>query len=114
MLGVEELTGDRMKREAIFSASQPSTSKALSSSRRWLAFGMAASWCSRIEMRSISGVAVSLTDPVSVTQPVPTSDRSISTSKFEASTVTTLAIDRIDPVATNIDFTVSAVRGSTR
>ena len=94
-------------------ASQPSTSKALSSSRRWLAFGMAESSCSGIEMRSIVGVPVSTCGPVSVAQPEPTSVWSISTSNDVASTATTCATERNDEVLFRTDLIVSEVCGST-
>ncbi|OIQ64521.1 hypothetical protein GALL_539290 [mine drainage metagenome] len=71
---------DRANLSAIRLANQPSMSNALSSSSRWLAFGIALSSFSAIEIRSICGVAVSAIAAVSDAQPVPTSVWSISTS----------------------------------
>ncbi len=63
----------RLNLSAMRCASQPSTSKALSSSSRWLAFGSALSSCSGIEMRSTCGVPVSVRAAVSLAQPAPMS-----------------------------------------
>ena len=70
----------RLKRSAMRSASQPSTSKAASSRMRWLDCGLAESSCSGIETRSICGVPVSDAAAVSLAQPEPISLWSISTS----------------------------------
>ena len=70
----------RANLSAIRPASQASMSKAESSSRRCEAFGSAESSCSWIAIRSMVGVPVSVTYPVSVAQPEPTSPWSISTS----------------------------------
>jgi hypothetical protein len=84
----------RANLSAIRVASQPSMSKAASSSSRCDALGSADSSCSGIEMRSICGVSVSAVAVTSSDQPAPTSVASIRTSKEVASTVTTLAIAR--------------------
>ncbi len=65
-------------------------------------------------MRSITGVAVSTALAVSVAQPVPTSVRSMMTSKLIASTFTTLAIARIDAVDRSTDMMRSDISGATR
>ena len=89
-------------------------SKALSSSSRWLAFGIAASSCSGMVIRSICGVAVSLSAAVSLAQPEPMSVLSTSTSNEVASTLTTLAIWRSEAVERSTPRIVSEVCGSTR
>ena len=89
-------------------------SNALSSSKRCDALGSADSSCSGMVMRSICGVSVSETEPLSVAQPAPTSVWSTSTSKVVASTFTTDAIERTEAVTFSTDFTVFAVCGSTR
>ncbi len=104
----------RLNLSAIRCASQPSTSKAVSSSRRWLAFGSAESSCSGIEMRSTCGVPVSATEAVSVAQPAPMSVWSTSTSKALDSTLTTLAMVRIDADERSTPTISAAVCGSTR
>ena len=104
----------RMNRVAILPANQPSTSKALSSSNRWLDLGIADRSCSLIEMRSMIGVVVSACAAVSVAQPDPTSVRSISTSNDGASTLSTLATLRSDDVVNSSDRIRSEVCGSTR
>ena len=86
----------RLNLSAIRCASHPSTSNALSSSSRCDAFGSAESSCSGIEIRSTCGVPVSATAPLSVAQPEPMSVWSTSTSNAPASTVTTLAMVRIE------------------
>jgi hypothetical protein len=105
----------RVKRVAIFSASQPFDVKgAVIQQALADAFGIAASSCSLIEMRSITGVAVSVVAAASVAQPEPTSDRSTITSNEVASTCTTLAIDRSDEVDKQHRLDALRVCGSTR
>ena len=63
-----------------------------------------ASSCSGIEIRSTCGVPVSVRSAVSLAQPAPTSVWSTSTSNALASTVTTLAIARIDADALTLEL----------
>ena len=104
----------RANLSAIRSASQPSMSKAASSSSRCEAFGSAESSCSGIETRSMVGVELSATEPASVDQPWPKSSWSTSTSKALASTCTTLAMARTEPAPVSTDWMRSEVCGSTR
>ena len=104
----------RLNLSAIRCASHPSTSKALSSSSRCDAFGSAESSCSGIEMRSTCGVPVSAVAAVSVAQPAPMSVWSTSTSNALASTVTTLAMVRIEADERSTPTIWLAVSGSTR
>ena len=103
----------RTNLSAIRSASQLSTSKAASSSRRWLALGMADSSWTGMAMRSSVAFAVSVT-AASVAQPAPMSPRSTSASKTDPSIVTTLASRRSEAEECSVVCTVSATRGAAR
>ncbi len=105
---------ERENLSAMRSASQLSMSKAESSRSRCDTLGSADSSCSGMLIRSICGVEVSAEATVSVAQPEPRSPRSAITSKLEDSTVTTLAICRIDAAERSCDRICSAVSGSTR
>ena len=104
----------RLNLSAIRCASQPSTSKAESSSSRCDAFGSAASSCSGIEIRSTCGVPVSALAPVSLAQPEPMSVWSTSTSKAPDSTCTTLATVRSEAEERSTPTICAAVTGSTK